>query len=289
MFGAASDSGFGLADRSKQLWTFTGAGARSVHSPAPALQLPAADRQEEVVPDDVVQLDLAAANELLLDVLPEASEGNIFEEVSAHDGGQLDEGYVSGLSPVSSHSADQQLNSVGNDIFDFNALEENNLLGDSADVENTDIIFDFIFDNPEESNDFNTNRLLGNCQKDPTWYQEPGVSMQKIGVITDPVLHEAIVNNTGLGEGGGRRRHRGGQKRMEAAEMVSEDHKKNVERCRLYRAERNKREDQQLTELEMLEKENRKLRTEEEAMRTKLERAKKVYLDLIVTGRIKFV
>ena len=113
--------------------------------------------------------------------------------------------------------------------------------------------------------------------------------MQKIGVITDPVLHEAIVNNTGLGEGGGRRRHRGGQKRMEAAEMVSEDHKKNVERCRLYRAERNKREDQQLTELEMLEKENRKLRQEEEAMRTKLERAKKVYLDLIVTGRIKFV
>ena len=109
MFGAASDSGFGLADRSKQLWTFTGAGARSVHSPAPALQLPAADRQEEVVPDDVVQLDLAGANELLLDVLPEASEGNIFEEVSAHDGGQLDEGYVSGLSPVSSHSADQQI------------------------------------------------------------------------------------------------------------------------------------------------------------------------------------
>ena len=44
-----------------------------------------------------------------------------------------------------------------------------------------------------------------------------------------------------------------------------------------------------MEEVEMLRGENNRLKEKEEAMRTKLERAKKVYLDLIVTGRIKFV
>ena len=46
---------------------------------------------------------------------------------------------------------------------------------------------------------------------------------------------------------------------------------------------------EQLTELEQLEEENIKLRLVEQQMREKLEKAKRKYIDLITTGRIRFV
>ena len=46
---------------------------------------------------------------------------------------------------------------------------------------------------------------------------------------------------------------------------------------------------EQLTELEQLEQENTRLRLVEQQMREKLENAKKKYIDLITSGRIRFV
>ena len=62
-----------------------------------------------------------------------------------------------------------------------------------------------------------------------------------------------------------------------------------MSRCRQYRKVKKEKDGEQLTELEQLEEENRKLREEEEKMRETLEKYKKKYLDLITTGRIKFV
>ena len=45
----------------------------------------------------------------------------------------------------------------------------------------------------------------------------------------------------------------------------------------------------QFAELKQLEDENNRLKEEEENMRLKLEKAKKIYIELITTGRIKFV
>ena len=49
------------------------------------------------------------------------------------------------------------------------------------------------------------------------------------------------------------------------------------------------KDDDQCEELKQLEAENTKLREEEENMRQKLERAKKIYIDMITSGKIKFV
>ena len=46
---------------------------------------------------------------------------------------------------------------------------------------------------------------------------------------------------------------------------------------------------EQLTELEQLEQENTRLAMVENQMREKLENAKKKYIELITTGRIRFV
>ena len=46
---------------------------------------------------------------------------------------------------------------------------------------------------------------------------------------------------------------------------------------------------EQLTELDQLEQENTRLRVVEQQMREKLEKAKKKYIELITSGRIRFV
>ena len=60
-------------------------------------------------------------------------------------------------------------------------------------------------------------------------------------------------------------------------------------RCRDYRVAKKAKDGDQFAELKQLEDENNRLKEEEENMRLKLEKAKKIYIELITTGRIKFV
>ena len=60
-------------------------------------------------------------------------------------------------------------------------------------------------------------------------------------------------------------------------------------RCRDYRENKKAKDVDQVAELTQLEEVNNKLRMEEEELRERLEKAKKIYLELITTGRIKFV
>ena len=62
-----------------------------------------------------------------------------------------------------------------------------------------------------------------------------------------------------------------------------------MSRCRQYRKVKKEKDGEQLTELEQLEQENSRLRVVENQMREKLENAKKKYIELITTGRIRFV
>ena len=62
-----------------------------------------------------------------------------------------------------------------------------------------------------------------------------------------------------------------------------------VYRCRQYREQLKDKEQTAMTELEKLEQENARLTMKEEIMREKLTRAKEVYLDLIVKGRVRFI
>merc|ERR1712183_719266 len=73
------------------------------------------------------------------------------------------------------------------------------------------------------------------------------------------------------------------------AEIKDETHKKNVDRCRDYRVAKKAKDGDQVAELKQLEKLNNELMVKEEEMRERLERVKKIYIDLIATGRIKFV
>ena len=60
-------------------------------------------------------------------------------------------------------------------------------------------------------------------------------------------------------------------------------------RCREYREQLKKKGTTQESELEDLKVENFRLKQKEEHMRATLEKVKKVYLDLIVSGRVTFV
>lgn len=71
--------------------------------------------------------------------------------------------------------------------------------------------------------------------------------------------------------------------------MLVDDNYISSFRCRQYRKVKKEKDGEQLTELEQLEEENIKLRLVEQQMREKLEKAKRKYIDLITTGRIRFV
>ena len=57
-----------------------------------------------------------------------------------------------------------------------------------------------------------------------------------------------------------------------------------MENSRNYRVAKKEKDVDQVAELEKLEEKNKKLKLEEEQMRQKLEKAKKIYIDLIETN-----
>ena len=59
-------------------------------------------------------------------------------------------------------------------------------------------------------------------------------------------------------------------------------------RCREYRQQLKTKEEVQVSELEELEQKNARLTMKEQQMRENLANAKKVYLDLILNGRVRF-
>jgi len=287
VFGAASGSEFGVASsggfgRNKNVFTFTlDQGAQPVSTTAEDW------RGLEIIDDQDLE-DLQTASQLLqeIGVLPELTT---LEQ-------KADEGYESSPSPVSNHSLEANSDTC---IVDFNNLDQ--------------FSFNLIPDFPEH-NDFNifeTNDHLS-CgvqqppalyndasfpmeeQNDPDWCPaSPEFTLQKIAIIDDPILHDAFMKASG-GEvkekpAAGGKKHRRGQIRMKPTEIKDETHQKNVSRCRDYRENKKAKDVDQVAELTQLEEVNNKLRMEEEELREKLEKAKKIYLELITTGRIKFV
>lgn len=279
MFGAASGSEFGVASSGgfgghKNVFTFT------LDQGAQPVSLTAEDWSglEHLEPQ------FLETDSQLLQLLPEVTTSEQ----------KTDEGYESAHSPKSNHSL--EANSDTFIVEDFSNLDK--------------FDFNLILDNTlDEQNDFHiieTSNPLGCAapeplalyneacfpmedQDDPDW--GPGLTLQKIGVIDDPFLHDVIMNGTGVkGKApAGGIKHRRGQIRMKSDEIKDETHKKNVDRCRDYRVAKKAKDGYQLTELEQLEEENIRLTEQEKEMREKLEKSKKIYIDLITTGKIKFV
>lgn len=287
MFGAASGSEFGVASsggfgRNKNVFTFTlDQGAQPVSTTAEEC------RGLDIIDDQAIE----TASQLLqeIGVLPDVTT---LEQ-------KTDEGYESSPSPVSNHSL--EANSDTCIVADFNNLDQFsfNLNFDKTIEEHIDF-------NIFETNDhlscgvqqtqafYNDASFPMEEQNDPDWCpSSPEFTLQKIGIIDDPFLHDAIMKATG-GEvkeksAAGGMKHRRGQIRMKPTEMKDETHKKNVSRCRDYRVNKKAKDVDQVAELTQLEEVNNMLRMEEEQLREKLEKAKKIYLELITTGRIKFV
>lgn len=175
-----------------------------------------------------------------------------------------DEGYLSSGSPSGSDNIQEDNGNVGN-ILDFEMLPETEFILDTS--------------------------ILSNSEQVPTW--TPNYVMN-IDPVIDPELYQTILNGAGCGKikKVNKRhavRHRRGAARLEEEELKDEEHKWNVDRCRKYRAELKGKEQSAMTELEELEQENARLIMKEKRMRENLTRAKEVYLDLIVKGRVRFI
>ena len=232
-------------------------------------------------------LELDSSDNLLMEALP-AADGNFIVDLPASQlTGHLDDGYDSALSPGSNLSSNTE--DCQNEVASFSGVNNENILNINLIYDNPDDLYNNL-NILEDTTGINQQIVNNNCfiadsQNDRAWYPEHELTLQKIGVITN--LQDAVIH-TGLKETKNKVKHRRGQTRMLPYEMLGEDHKKNVERCRKYREEKKERDGEQLTELEQLERKNNRLVQEEEEMRTRLERAKKAYIDLIVVGRIKF-
>lgn len=176
-----------------------------------------------------------------------------------------DEGYLSSGSPSGSDNIREDNNGNVGNILDFEMLPETEFIVDTS--------------------------LLPNSEQVQTW--TPNYVMN-IDPVNEPELYQTILN----GAGGGNIkkvnkrhavRHRRGAARLEEKELKDEEHKWNVTRCRQYREQLRGKELSAMTELEELEQENARLIMKEERMRENLTRAKEVYLDLIVKGRVRFI
>merc|ERR1711879_454474 len=195
---------------------------------------------------------------------------------------KTDEGYESSPSPVSNHSLE-----ANGDTFlgaDFDNLDQFSF----------NLDFDKTIDGHNDFIIYNDVSIPMEDQNDPVWCPpSPEFTLQKIGVIDDPVLHDAFMKANGvegkeMGASGGMK-HRRGQIRMEPTEIKDKTHERNVVRCRDYRQTKKEKDMKQISELAQLEEENNRLKKEEEEMRKRLEKYKRIYLDLITSGRIIFV
>ena len=225
VFGAASGSEFGVASsggfgRNKNFFTFT-----SNHGAQP-VSTTAEEWGGLEINDDQL------ASQLLqeIGVLPEVTT---LEQ-------KTDEGYESSPSPVSNHSLE-----ANGDTFlgaDFDNLDQFsfNLDFDKTIDEHNDFII------IESNNPFscaaqqppalyNDVSIPMEDQNDPVWCPpSPEFTLQKIGVIDDPVLHDAFMKANGvegkeMGASGGMK-HRRGQIRMEPTEIKDKTHERNVVR-----------------------------------------------------------
>ena len=272
MLVSSMDYGAKLVNSPAEPWT----GMETVDLKVPTPQLTA-----------LPPLELDSSDNLLMEALP-AADGNFLVDLPASQlTGHLDDGYDSALSPGSNLSSNTE--DYPNDVASFTRVNNENILNINLIYDNPDDLYNNL-NILEDTTGINQQIVNNNCfiadsQNDRAWYPEHELTLQKIGVITN--LQDAVIE-TGLKETKKKVKHRRGQTRMLPYEMLGEDHKKNVERCRKYREEKKERDGEQLTELEQLERKNNQLVQEEEEMRTRLERAKKAYIDLIVVGRIKF-
>lgn len=267
----ATDSEFGGSESTKQRFTFTSSGAQAIDFQDAAFV--------EVLPvQENITIEAVDTNhDLEYTSLGVVHDNNIlhattevfnvcFNEMENMDTGSViclpspvgsDEGYMSAPSPSNSdNSTDLGFNSQ-----------------------------DFI---PNHEFILHDTNLLEADPQDPSWHPDP-VYLKTISPEDDSALYNAILSKTG--EKKNKRhevKHRRGQTRIQEHELVNEDHKKNVERCRQYRDNLKEKELNQTTELDKLEMENARLVQKEKNMRETLERVKKAYLDLIVKGRVKF-
>lgn len=220
---------------------------------------------------DLSQVPVICHSDLPVNIsIPEIPEKDCFSNSVP------DEGYVSTGSPgsVQSQSPEHVPSSAENQDYEI--------------LTNFDIVSNTT--NDLTNSDFNINVLDINDLNDSMW-QTGDLFVKNIDPDDDPELYNAILHD-GVKKRINKRhhvKHRRGQTRLDIGQLKDEEHIKNVQRCREYREQLKKKGTTQESELEDLKVENFRLKQKEEHMRATLEKVKKVYLDLIVSGRVTFV
>jgi len=222
---------------------------------------------------NLADLPISSVSDAVAISIPELPEKECFSINSP------DEGYVSTGSPGSVQSQSPQ-HVPSSENQDFEVLSNVDIVSNTThDLSNNDLNINVL--------DINVNDL-----DDPIW-QTGDLFVKNIDPEDDPDLYNAIIH----GDNGIKKRinkrhhvkHRRGQTRLDIEKLKDEEHIKNVKRCREYREQLKTKGATQESELEDLKIENSRLRQKEEHMRATLEKVKKVYLDLIVSGRVTFV
>ena len=226
MFGPASDSEFGAASSggfgsNKNIFTFTlDQGALPVNTTAWEW------RELETIDPQVLETATLLEE---IGVLP--AEVTTLEP-------KTDEGYESAPSPESIHPL--ETNFIVEDISNLDKINFDLIFDNTIDEHNTFNIIDannpVVCPEQEPLTPYNDVCFPMDDENDPNWCpKSPEFTLQKIGVIDDPFLQDAILEGAGLkgktpGGGSGGVKHRRGQIRMEPTEIKDETHKKNVDR-----------------------------------------------------------
>lgn len=144
-----------------------------------------------------------------------------------------------------------------------------------------------------------------NSSSTPLPTQQFGLQLEKVGELHNSKLYKAFYyhENNGKIESKpsdrktdkytkktiSKNNKKRGPKRISLEDITDEEHKKNLQRCREYRVVQKVKEIESLTELEELTLRNTRLKEECERMDTRVKRAKQLYLQMIMDGRVVMI
>jgi hypothetical protein len=156
--------------------------------------------------------------------------------------------------------------SIGNtDQIQNNRIQETSLRHSRQEASKHNGFFeDCTINSARNKDDHGYSSKLKNADKDPAW--------SAFGDNQDSAANKNIT------------KHRRGAKHVDLDRIVDEEQK----RSRNYRVERKYEERRTLTELEELEAKNRQLQENEKKLSETVKRSKKMYINLIKVGKIKF-
>jgi len=297
----------------KQIYTFTNSGAKLVNNGTFKIKTyrnkrldrsknTTNDSQEKVSVSfsknsstniNVNSVPAAIENETNLEIISDSPELNIPPSPPAPvKQPRLDEGYYSAGSP-NSNSGESNGDPVPSAPYTTETGE--NISGQevSIQLDNSFIDIDNIeFDLIEE-----------NSSSTPLPTQE--LQLEKVGEMHNPKLFKAFYyheNNGKIDSKSSDRKtekcrkktifkinKKRGPKRISLEDITDEDHKKNLQRCREYRVVQKVKEIESHSELEELTQRNTRLKEECERMDTRVKRAKQLYLQMIMDGRVVMI